>query len=71
MSAPELRAIAEAVGERYDRAMMLEARRRTRAAIAEVARSVVPGMTEAEALALTKRVLREGGLLSCSPAWPP
>lgn len=63
MSTPELRARAEAVGERYDRSMMLEARRRTHAAIGEVARAVAPGMAEAEALALTKRVLREGGLL--------
>lgn len=63
MSAPNLHAGAEAVGDRYDLAMMLEARRRTHAAIAEVARAVTPGMAESEALALTKRVLREGGLL--------
>lgn len=63
MSTEELRARAEAVGERYDRAMMLEARRRTRTAIAEVSRAIAPGMAEAEALALTKRVLREAGLL--------
>jgi Xaa-Pro aminopeptidase len=63
MSTEELRIRAEAVGERYDRAMMLEARRRTRTAIADVSRAIAPGMAEAEALALTKRVLREAGLL--------
>lgn len=63
MSTEELRARAEAVGDRYDRAMMQEARRLTRAAIADVSRAIAPGMAEVEALALTKRVLREAGLL--------
>jgi Xaa-Pro aminopeptidase len=63
MSIQELRARAEAVGARYDRAMMLEARRRTRDAITEVSRAIVPGMAETDALAMTRRVLREAGLL--------
>lgn len=58
-----MRAAAEAVGERYDPAMMLEARRLARAAIGEVARSVAPGMAESDALALTRQVLRKAGLL--------
>lgn len=57
------RARAEAVGDRYDRAMMLEARRRTKAAIKEVARAIVPGVAESDALALTKCVLRDARLL--------
>jgi Xaa-Pro aminopeptidase len=63
MSTDELRTRAEAVGERYDRAMMLEARRRTHAAIAEVSRGIGPGMAESDALALARRVLRDAGLL--------
>lgn len=57
-----LRSRAEAVGERYDHAMMLEARRRTRVAIRELAPQIQPGMPEEDALALTKRVLRAHGL---------
>ena len=60
--ADELRLCAEAVGQRYDRAMMLEARRRTREAIGEISSRIGPGMAEEEALALTKRLLREAGL---------
>lgn len=63
MSTEELKIRAETVGERYDRTMMLEARRRTRAAIARVSGEIVPGMAETEALALTKQALREAGLL--------
>jgi Xaa-Pro aminopeptidase len=58
----ELRLRAEAVGERYDRAMMLEARRRTRDAINAIASRIVTGMYEEDALQLTKRMLREAGL---------
>lgn len=53
---------AEAVGARHDHAKMLEARRLTREAIAEIATQVSPGMAEEDALAMTKRVLREKGL---------
>ncbi len=62
MTADEQRARAEAVGGRYDHAMMLEARRRTRAAISDISSQIAPGMAEEEALALTKQVLRENGL---------
>ena len=62
MSAGDLRASAEAVGDRYDRAMMLEARRLTREAIREIASRIVPGMAEDDALVLTKQVLRQSGL---------
>ena len=55
MMIDELRLRAEAVGERYDRAMMMEARRRTREAIRDIASRIVPGMAEEDALALTKR----------------
>ena len=58
----EARARAEAVGTRYDRRMMLEARRLTQAAVREIASQVGPGMAEADALALTKKVLRDSGL---------
>lgn len=61
--ADEQRRNAEAVGSRYDRAMMLDARRRTRAAMAEIASRIGPGMAEEAALALTRQVLRENGLL--------
>ena len=63
MTTTDLRQRAEAVGVRHDRGMMLEARRLTRAAIDEVAAAIVPGMAETEAMALTKRVLKERGLL--------
>lgn len=55
------RELAERVGEGHDHAVMLEARRRTRAAVHDVARKVVPGMTEAEANELTLRTLRAHG----------
>lgn len=61
-AADVVRESAERVGARYDHAMMLEARRRTHAAIREIAPQVAPGMPEEEGLALTKRVLREHGL---------
>lgn len=61
--AEERRRNAEAVGRRYDRAMMLEARRRTRAAMAEIASQIGPGMAEEAAFELTRQVLRDNGLL--------
>lgn len=42
--------------------MMLEARRRTFETIRAISSQVVPGMTEEEAVALTRRVLRESGM---------
>jgi Xaa-Pro aminopeptidase len=50
---------AEAVGARYDREMMLEARSRTRAVIDDLAARIAPGMVEEEALELARRVLKE------------
>jgi Xaa-Pro aminopeptidase len=55
------RELAERVGERHDGATMLEARRRTQAAVQDVARQVVPGMAEEEGLELTQRMLRAHG----------
>jgi Xaa-Pro aminopeptidase len=52
---------AERVGGRHDHAMMLEGRRRTHAAVREIARQVAPGMTEEEGLALVRRTLRAHG----------
>jgi Xaa-Pro aminopeptidase len=55
-------ALAERVSVRHRHAAMLEARRRARAAVLGVARRVVPGMSEAEGLELTRRMLRAHGL---------
>jgi Xaa-Pro aminopeptidase len=55
------RELAERVGERHERAIMLEARRRTLAAVADIARQVAPGMTEEEGLALARLTLRAHG----------
>ena len=52
------RELAERVSERHEHAIMLEARRRTLAAVREVARQVAPGMTEEQGLELTRRTLR-------------
>ncbi|MBO9714599.1 M24 family metallopeptidase [Sphingomonas sp.] len=53
----------ERSGARFDRALLLETRDRTRALIHEVAGAIVPGMAEADALALLKRTLKERGML--------
>ena len=53
----------ETVGPNYDRAMMIEARRRTFDAIGKIAAAVKPGMRESEATALAKSILKELGLL--------
>lgn len=55
------RELAERVGARHAHAVMLEARRRTRAAVHDVARRIAPGMTEEEGLELTARALRAQG----------
>jgi len=55
------RELAERVGARHAHAVMLEARRRARAAVHDVARKVVPGTSEEEANALTLRTLRAHG----------
>jgi hypothetical protein len=53
----------EAVGPNYDAAGLLEARARTRQAIADIAAGIQPGMTEDGALDVARRVLKDGGLL--------
>lgn len=53
----------EGVGANYDFAMMMEARARTWRAIGEIADAIAPGMSEAEGLALTRRVLKDAELL--------
>jgi Xaa-Pro aminopeptidase len=55
------RELAERVGERHEHATMIEARRRTLAAVADIARRVLPGLTEEEGLELTRRTLRAHG----------
>ena len=55
------RELAERVGQRHAHAVMLEARRRTRAAVHDAARRVEPGMSEEEGLELATRVLRAHG----------
>ena len=52
---------AERVGERHEHAMLLEARRRTLAAVRDFAHRVTPGMTEEEGLDLARRTLRAHG----------
>ena len=52
---------AQRAGERREHAMMLEARRRTIAAVSELARRIAPGMAEEEGLDLTRRTLRDHG----------
>jgi Xaa-Pro aminopeptidase len=55
------RELAERVGEGHEHATMLEARRRTIAAVRDIAGRVTPGITEETGVELTKRVLREHG----------
>ena len=52
----------EETGEAYSEAGMLETRDRTRAAVYEIAEAIEPGMTEREAVALAKDMLKERGL---------
>ena len=55
---------AERVGEGHEHAVMLEARRRTLAAVRDITGHVVPGMTEEEGLELVRRTLRAHGFES-------
>jgi Xaa-Pro aminopeptidase len=55
------REVAERVGERHDHALVLESRRRTHAAVRDIARQVKPGMTEESAVELARRTLRAHG----------
>lgn len=52
---------AERVGEGHEHAVMLEARRRTLAAVREITGEVTPGITEEEGLELVRRTLRAYG----------
>ena len=52
----------EAVGDNFDIAMMLEARKRTRDAIATIAAGIAPGMVEEDAVAFAQRVLADAGM---------
>jgi Xaa-Pro aminopeptidase len=52
---------AERVGTGHRHAVMVEARRRTRAAVRDIARRVMPGMAEEEGLELARRTLRARG----------
>lgn len=58
------RELAERLGERHDHATLLEARRRTIAAVRNLAHRVGPGMTEAEGLELARAAMREQGFES-------
>lgn len=58
-----LRARAEAVGARYDRQMMVEARNRTRDAVRAIASRIGPGMAEEEGMEIARRVLKDAGML--------
>jgi Metallopeptidase family M24 len=53
----------EAVGENYDAAMLLEARKRTWKAIRDIATRIAPGMAEEAAMDLARTILAEQGLL--------
>lgn len=50
-------------GAAFDPAMMLQARQRTRAAIARIAGGIAAGMTEEAAQALARQVLKDMGIL--------
>src|SRR4030095_16039762 len=52
---------AERVGEGHEHAILLEARRRTIAAVRDIASRVAPGMTEEEGTELAHRALRAHG----------
>jgi Xaa-Pro aminopeptidase len=55
--------LAEAVGENYDRQMMLEARQRTRRVIHQIAALIKPGMLEETALDHARQVMKEAGMV--------
>jgi methionyl aminopeptidase len=56
-------AVEERVGPHYDKAQMLEARRRTWQAIGKIAAGIRPGMRESEGIELARAVLKDLGLL--------
>lgn len=58
------RELAERLGERHDHGTLLEARRRTIAAVRDLARRIATGMTEDEGLELAKCSLRAQGFES-------
>ncbi len=57
------RELAERLGERHDHATLLEARRRAIAAVQDLARQVLPGMTEEDGLGVARRALRAQGFM--------
>lgn len=57
------RAKAEAVGENFDLAMMLQVRQKTRRAIQDISAAIRPGMAEEQALALARDTLKAAGML--------
>jgi Xaa-Pro aminopeptidase len=59
----DTRLAQEAVGPNYDAAMLLEARRRTRQAVNDIAAGIAPGMVEEAAMDLARRLLADAGLL--------
>jgi len=62
-SGDPLRVQQERNGPAFDPAMMLEARQRTRAAIARIAAGISPGMAEEAGQALARQVLKDAGML--------
>lgn len=63
MSVDGLRDQQERKGSAFDPAVMLQARERTRAAIARIAEGIAPGMTEEAGRAFARQVLKEAGML--------
>ncbi len=57
------RAELERLGAHYDRAMMLDVRRRTRRAIHDIAHIIHPGMIEEDATEQARQILKAAGLL--------
>lgn len=62
-SADRLREREERNGTAFDPAVMLEARQRTRAAIARIAAGIAPGMAEEAGQAFARQVLKDAGML--------
>lgn len=50
-------------GSRFDRALLLETRRRTRAVMHELAAAIAPGMLEEDAVALLRQMLKHADML--------
>ncbi|MDG2534178.1 M24 family metallopeptidase [Sphingomonas sp. HITSZ_GF] len=53
----------ERIGPKFERAILLETRERTRNLMHEVAARIVPGMIEEDAVALMRRTLKEADML--------